>query len=59
MYKVINAIKIKKTDRQQINPELGQLRPVLILYHKGRKRMHYELRDTMARVGADIKFFCA
>jgi len=50
-----NAIKNKKTDRQQINPGLDQLRPVLIPHHKGRKRMHYELRDTMARVGADIE----
>lgn len=38
-----------------INPEAANLRPVLIPHHKGRKRMHLELRETMARVGADIK----
>lgn len=38
-----------------VNPELASLRPVLIPHHKGRKRMHLELRETMARVGADIK----
>lgn len=37
-----------------VNPEL-QMRPVLVPHHKGRKRMHLELRETVARVGADIK----
>lgn len=38
-----------------VNNELIPIRPVLIPHHKGRKRMHLELRETMARVGADIK----
>ncbi|KAG4074829.1 hypothetical protein HA402_014383 [Bradysia odoriphaga] len=38
-----------------VNSELIPVRPVLIPHHKGRKRMHLELRETMARVGADIK----
>ncbi|KAJ8984492.1 hypothetical protein NQ317_006152 [Molorchus minor] len=38
-----------------IHPELGKLKPVLIPHHKGRKRMHLELKETMARVGADLK----
>lgn len=38
-----------------VNPELSTLRPVLVPHHKGRKRMHLELRETMARVGADLK----
>lgn len=38
-----------------VNPDLAPLRPVLIPHHKGRKRMHLELRETMTRVGADIK----
>lgn len=38
-----------------VNPELTSLRPVLVPHHKGRKRMHLELRETVARVGADIK----
>ena len=38
-----------------INPELRQVGPVVIPHHKGRKRMHLELRETMNRVGADIK----
>ncbi|XP_055678694.1 mucin-5AC isoform X2 [Lutzomyia longipalpis] len=38
-----------------VNPELSSLRPVLIPHHKGRKRMHLELRETMARVGGEIK----
>lgn len=38
-----------------VNTEIASLRPVLIPHHKGRKRMHLELRETMARVGADLK----
>ncbi|KAK6635829.1 hypothetical protein RUM44_001083 [Polyplax serrata] len=38
-----------------INPELSEKRPVLIPHHKGRKRMHLELKETMGRVGADLK----
>lgn len=38
-----------------VNPELANVRPVLIPHHKGRKRMHLELKETMARVGADLK----
>ncbi|OWR50376.1 triglyceride lipase, partial [Danaus plexippus plexippus] len=38
-----------------INPSLRNVKPYLIPHHKGRKRMHLELKDTMARVGADIK----
>ncbi|PNF41924.1 Phospholipase DDHD2 [Cryptotermes secundus] len=38
-----------------VNPELTTLKPVLIPHHKGRKRMHLELKETMARVGADLK----
>ncbi|XP_012230482.1 uncharacterized protein [Linepithema humile] len=38
-----------------INPEASKYRPMLIPHHKGRKRMHLELKETMARVGADLK----
>ncbi|CAG9759398.1 unnamed protein product [Ceutorhynchus assimilis] len=38
-----------------VNPELANLKPVLIPHHKGRKRMHLELKETMAKVGADLK----
>lgn len=38
-----------------VNPELSPLRPVLIPHHKGRKRMHLELKETMYRVGTDLK----
>ncbi|XP_072401770.1 triacylglycerol hydrolase DDHD2 isoform X2 [Diabrotica undecimpunctata] len=38
-----------------INPEFAKLKPVLIPHHKGRKRMHLELKETMTRVGADLK----
>ncbi|KAF4521134.1 hypothetical protein B566_EDAN011951 [Ephemera danica] len=38
-----------------IDSELSKLRPVVIPHHKGRKRMHIELRETMTRVGADLK----
>ncbi|XP_058453076.1 uncharacterized protein LOC131431398 isoform X2 [Malaya genurostris] len=38
-----------------VNPELSNLRPVLIPHHKGRKRMHLELKETMLRVGTDLK----
>ncbi|XP_033194388.2 uncharacterized protein LOC117159022 isoform X2 [Bombus vancouverensis nearcticus] len=38
-----------------INPDAPKYRPMLIPHHKGRKRMHLELKETMARVGADLK----
>ncbi|XP_055585079.1 mucin-2, partial [Uranotaenia lowii] len=38
-----------------VNAELSNLRPVLIPHHKGRKRMHLELKETMMRVGMDLK----
>lgn len=38
-----------------VNPDLSSLKPVLIPHHKGRKRMHLELKETMAKVGADLK----
>ncbi|XP_058803770.1 SEC23-interacting protein-like isoform X2 [Phymastichus coffea] len=38
-----------------INSEAHKYRPMLIPHHKGRKRMHLELKETMARVGADLK----
>ncbi|XP_011505031.1 PREDICTED: SEC23-interacting protein isoform X2 [Ceratosolen solmsi marchali] len=38
-----------------INPDAYKYRPMLIPHHKGRKRMHLELKETMARVGADLK----
>jgi len=38
-----------------VNPDMSGIRPVLIPHHKGRKRMHLELKETMTRVGADIK----
>ncbi|XP_060808470.1 uncharacterized protein LOC106134385 [Amyelois transitella] len=38
-----------------INRQLKDVKPSLIPHHKGRKRMHLELKDTMARVGADLK----
>jgi hypothetical protein len=38
-----------------VNTQLMSLKPVQIPHHKGRKRMHLELKETMARVGADLK----
>lgn len=38
-----------------VNPELASLGPVLIPHHKGRKRMHLELKETLQHVTADIK----
>lgn len=38
-----------------VNPELANITPVLIPHHKGRKRMHLELKDTMTRVSTDIR----
>ncbi|NXX96586.1 S23IP protein, partial [Centropus bengalensis] len=31
------------------------LKPVLIPHHKGRKRLHLELRDSLSRMGSDLK----
>lgn len=38
-----------------INLDASKYRPMLIPHHKGRKRMHLEVREIMARVGADLK----
>lgn len=38
-----------------VNPILTKMPPVLIPHHKGRKRMHLELKETMTRVSTDIK----
>jgi len=38
-----------------IDGDMDTLPPVVIPHHKGRKRMHLELRETMARLGADLK----
>eukprot|EP00090_Calanus_glacialis_P024326 TRINITY_DN37779_c0_g1_i1.p1 TRINITY_DN37779_c0_g1~~TRINITY_DN37779_c0_g1_i1.p1 ORF type:complete len:1042 (-),score=352.82 TRINITY_DN37779_c0_g1_i1:171-3296(-) len=38
-----------------VDKEFSSLRPVLVPHHKGRKRMHLELKETMSRVGTDIK----
>ncbi|XP_050727907.1 phospholipase DDHD2-like isoform X1 [Eriocheir sinensis] len=38
-----------------IDPTLTNVRPVLIPHHKGRKRMHLELKETIERVGSEFK----
>merc|ERR1719244_5740 len=38
-----------------VDPSLSSLRPLLIPHHMGRKRMHLELKETMSRVGTDLK----
>ncbi|XP_037927764.1 phospholipase DDHD2-like [Teleopsis dalmanni] len=38
-----------------ISPGLSNVRPVLIPHHKGRKRMHLEIRDTMTRLSTELK----
>ena len=38
-----------------VNPELATVGPVLIPHHKGRKRMHLELKETFQQVSADIR----
>ncbi|XP_046386478.1 nascent polypeptide-associated complex subunit alpha, muscle-specific form-like isoform X2 [Ischnura elegans] len=39
-----------------IDPELAPtLKPVTIPHHKGRKRMHLELKENLARMGSDLK----
>lgn len=38
-----------------INSESSKVRPVLIPHHKGRKRFHLEIRDSIARMGTELK----
>lgn len=38
-----------------VNPAACNHKPVLMPHHKGRKRLHLELRESLTRVGADIK----
>ena len=33
-----------------LDPEYSSLRPVVVPHHKGRKRMHLELRDTVTKL---------
>ncbi|XP_019411343.1 PREDICTED: SEC23-interacting protein isoform X2 [Crocodylus porosus] len=33
----------------------SDVKPVLIPHHKGRKRLHLELKDSLSRMGADLK----
>nr|XP_006111499.1 SEC23-interacting protein [Pelodiscus sinensis] len=37
-----------------IIPELD-IKPVLVPHHKGRKRLHLELKDSLSRMGSDLK----
>ncbi|KAG5674108.1 hypothetical protein PVAND_004093 [Polypedilum vanderplanki] len=38
-----------------VNPELSTVPPSLIPHHKGRKRMHLELKETFQQVSAEVK----
>ncbi|KAL4231202.1 S23-interacting protein [Mactra antiquata] len=38
-----------------INPSVSHVKPVLMPHHKGRKRLHLELKESLARMGTDIK----
>ncbi|KAL3863613.1 hypothetical protein ACJMK2_005363 [Sinanodonta woodiana] len=38
-----------------IHPSAHEIKAVLMPHHKGRKRLHLELKESIARVGADIK----
>ncbi|XP_052266093.1 phospholipase DDHD2-like isoform X2 [Dreissena polymorpha] len=38
-----------------INPSVSNIKPVLMPHHKGRKRLHLELKESLARMGTDIK----
>jgi len=38
-----------------VDREFSELRPLVVPHHQGRKRMHLELKETMSRVGTDIK----
>ncbi|GAB6025018.1 hypothetical protein CHUAL_010128 [Chamberlinius hualienensis] len=38
-----------------INPKNLNIKPVMIPHHKGRKRMHLEIKESLSRVGADLK----
>ena len=38
-----------------VSNESSQLPPVLLPHHKGRKRLHIELREGLTKVGVDIK----
>ncbi|XP_046327437.2 phospholipase DDHD2-like isoform X2 [Haliotis rufescens] len=38
-----------------VNPAASSIKPVLIPHHKGRKRLHLELRESLTRVGNDLK----
>lgn len=38
-----------------IHPTLSDVKPVLMPHHKGRKRLHLELADSLSHFGSDIK----
>ncbi|XP_063963436.1 phospholipase DDHD2-like [Lytechinus pictus] len=38
-----------------IHPTLADIKPVLMPHHKGRKRLHLELRESLSHFGSDLK----
>ncbi|ESO93104.1 hypothetical protein LOTGIDRAFT_232837 [Lottia gigantea] len=38
-----------------VNPAASVIKPFLLPHHKGRKRLHLELKESLSRVGADLK----
>eukprot|EP00057_Strongylocentrotus_purpuratus_P034703 XP_796242.3 PREDICTED: phospholipase DDHD2 [Strongylocentrotus purpuratus] len=38
-----------------IHPTLTDIKPVLMPHHKGRKRLHLELRESLSHFGSDLK----
>ncbi|KAK7110285.1 triacylglycerol hydrolase DDHD2-like [Littorina saxatilis] len=38
-----------------INPSTSTIKPVLVPHYKGRKRLHLELKESISRMGTDIK----
>ena len=38
-----------------IDPDSAKLKPVLVPHHKGRKRFHLEIKDSITRMGTELK----
>lgn len=38
-----------------ISPSMSTVKPVLVPHYKGRKRMHLELKESISRMGTDLK----
>uniref|UniRef100_A0A672P2E9 DDHD domain-containing protein n=1 Tax=Sinocyclocheilus grahami TaxID=75366 RepID=A0A672P2E9_SINGR len=53
-FNIYHPVSVAYRIEPMILPDI-ELEPVLIPHHKGRKRLHLELKESLSRMGSDIK----